>query len=167
VSAKNLPFATEETWGRRARPAVSREVLAFLLAGEEYGIDIHRLRGIIRSGPITEVPRAPPFVLGVTSVRGEVLPVIDLRLRVRRPRATVGPASRVLLAQRDGETFGLLVDAVRSVIRLREEEIEATPALLGAGDSEYIAGIARPRPDRLVILLELDAVLQFGARRSG
>jgi chemotaxis signal transduction protein len=78
-------FATEESYHRRGgRQAIyQREVLAFALCGEEYGIDILRLREIIRTRPITEVPRAPSFVLGVIGVRGEVLPVIDLRLRLR------------------------------------------------------------------------------------
>jgi chemotaxis signal transduction protein len=70
----------------------------------------------------------------------------------------------VLIVRRGAEAFGLVVDAVRQVVRLREEDIEATPAVLGGGDSEFIAGIGRPRPDRIVILLALDAVLAFTAR---
>jgi len=168
TSSPRLPFATEDTWHRRSRGApYQHEMLAFALGDEEYAIDIRRLREIIRTRPITEVPRAPAFVLGVISVRGEVLPVIDLRQRLRRPRAAPGRGSRVLIVKRDGEAFGLLVDSVHDVVRLRDEDIEATPALLGASDSEYIAGIARPRPDRLVILLALDAVLGFSARRGG
>jgi purine-binding chemotaxis protein CheW len=167
MSSPRLPFATEDTWLRRARTPHQHEVLAFSLGDEEYGVDIRRLRGIIRTPPITEVPRAPPFVLGVIGVRGEVLPVVDLRLRLRKPRAAPGPASRVLIARRDDEAFGMVVDAVHQVVRLRDEEIEATPALLGASDSEYIAGIARPWGDRMLILLAVDAVLGFSARRSG
>jgi purine-binding chemotaxis protein CheW len=162
-----LPFATEETWHRRSREKpYQREVLSFLLDDEEYGIDIHRLREIIRTRPITEVPRAPASILGVISVRGEVLPVIDLRMRLRRPRGAPGRGSRVLVVTRDGEAFGLLVDAVRQVDRLREDEIEPTPALLGASDSDYIAGIARPRDGRMVILLELDVVLGIARRAT-
>lgn len=166
MSSPRLPFATAEGWQRRTRAPHQHEVLAFSLGDEEYGIDIRRLRGIIRTPPITEVPRAPAFVLGVIGVRGEVLPVIDLRLRLRKPRATPGASSRVLIARREDEAFALVVDAVRHVVRLRDDEIEATPALLGAADSEYIAGIARPWPDRLLILLAVDAVLGFNARRS-
>lgn len=163
------PFATEDSYHRRGgRPAVyDREVLAFALAGEEYGIDILRLREIIRTRPITEVPRAPSFVLGVIGVRGEVLPVLDLRRRLKLHKSPPHQGgSRVLVVTKQGEPFGLLVDEVRQVMRLREEEIEPRPALLGAGESEFIAGIARPRADRLVILLELDAVLAFSAGGS-
>jgi purine-binding chemotaxis protein CheW len=164
VAGTRLPFATEESWHGRGRATPhQREVLAFALGDEEYGIDILRLREIIRTRPITEVPRAPAFVLGIISVRGEVLPVIDLRRRLRRPRAVPGRDARVLIVVRDGEAFGLLVDAVRQVVRLRDEDIEPVPALLGVSDSEFISGIARPRKDRLVILLELDAVLAFSA----
>jgi len=160
-------FATEESYHRRGgRQAIyQREVLAFALGPEEYGVDILRLREIIRTRPITEVPRAPAFVLGVIGVRGEVLPVLDLRqrLRLRQQRTAPARAHRVLIVKKQGEAFGLLVDEVRQVVRLRDEDIEQRPGLLGAGESEFIAGIARPRPDRLVILLELDAVLAFSA----
>jgi purine-binding chemotaxis protein CheW len=171
------PFATEESYHRRGgRGAVWKlEVLTFALSGEEYGVDIQRLREIVRVRPITEVPRAPEFVLGVIGVRGEVLPVLDLRRRLRlRPGPAPGRDARVLIVKRGAEAFGLQVDAVRQVVRLREEDIEATPPVLAGGDSEFIAGIGRPlggekdrpRADRLVILLALDAVLRFTARGS-
>ncbi len=146
------------------RTPYHREILAFQLAGEEHGIDILRLREIIRPRPVTEVPRAPASVLGIISVRGEIIPVVDLRRRLRKAPAAPGKEARVLIvdhpAGREGGTYGLLVDAVHQVVRLREEEIEAPPALLSADGGELIAGIARPRPDRLVILLDLDAVLR-------
>ncbi len=146
--------------GRRA--VYHREVLAFSLAGEEHGIDILRLREIIRPRPVTEVPRAPASILGVISVRGEIIPVVDLRLRLRKGAAPPTPArdARVLIVTRDGATYGLLVDAVHQVVRLREEEIEPPPPMLSAEAGELIAGIGRPRQDRLVILLDLDAVLR-------
>jgi purine-binding chemotaxis protein CheW len=169
------PFATEESYHRRGgRQAVyQHEVLAFVLAGEEYGIDILRLREIIRPRPITEVPRAPAFVLGVIGVRGDVMPVLDLRRRLRRGRDRSAPppaprnGARVVVVTREGEAFGLLVDEVRQVVRLRDEDIETRPGLLPAADGEFIAGIARPRPDRLVILLDLDVVLAFSAAGPG
>jgi len=161
------PFATEDSYHRRSgRGAVWKlEVLTFALGDEEYGVDIQRLREIVRVRPITEVPRAPAFVLGVIGVRGEVLPVLDLRrrLKLRPPAEPPGREARVLIVKRGAEAFGLLVDEVRQVVRLREEDIEATPPVLIGAESEFIAGIGRPRPDRLVILLALDAVLAFTA----
>ena len=173
------PFVTEEDYHRRATRGESfkLEVLTFSLGDEEYGLDIQRLREIVRVRPITEVPRAPGFVLGIIGVRGEVLPVLDLRRRLRLPAppAPAPPAARVIIVRREAEAFGLQVDAVRQVVRLREQDIEATPPMLGGADSEFIAGIGRPtlgqeraRGERIVILLALDAVLDFrrGATRG-
>jgi purine-binding chemotaxis protein CheW len=154
---------------RRGRAGSQREVLAFSLAGEEHGIDLRRLREIIRPRPVTEVPRAPAAVLGIISVRGEIMPVLDLRQRLRKP--ALGPPvnprdARVLIVTREAETYGLLVDAVHQVVRLREDEIEPAPALLTTEAGELIAGIGRPRPDRILILLDLDAVLAFKRGRA-
>jgi purine-binding chemotaxis protein CheW len=165
-------FATDETYHhgytRRDRAQeYQKEVLAFRLGDEEYGLDILRIREIIKTRPTTEVPRAPKFVLGIISVRGQVIPVIDLRLRLRLSPSPLTKDARVLIVTRDGEAHGLLVDQVRQVVRMRDEEVEPPPQMLGGGESEFISGIGRPRTDRMLILLHLDAVLAFGGRGEG
>ena len=70
----------------------------------------------------------------------------------------------MIIVRRGAEAVGLQVDSVSQVVRLREADIEATPPVLAGGESEFIAGIGRPRSDRLVILLALDAVLKFTAK---
>ena len=147
-----LPLATEATYRhgytRRDRRAdFQREVLTFLLGVEEYALDIVRIREILRLRPVTEVPRAPSFVLGVLSVRGEVMPVIDLRRRMGMPPQEPTKDTRVLIGVQKDEPCGLLVDAVRQVVRMRDEDIEPPPPSVG-GTSEFVAGIGRPRgPD--------------------
>jgi purine-binding chemotaxis protein CheW len=160
-------LATEETYHhgytRRDRSGeYQREILAFGLGDEEYGLDIQRIREIIKMREITELPRAPGFLLGIISVRGQVIPVVDLRLRLRLPVRPLGRDARILIVTRDGEAYGLCVDAVRQVVRMREEDVEPPPAMLGGAEAEFIAGIGRPRSDRMLILLHLDAVLSFG-----
>jgi purine-binding chemotaxis protein CheW len=163
-----LAFATEETYHhgynkRDRQTAYQHEVLAFSLGGEEYALDILRIREIIKLRPITEVPRAPSFILGIISVRGQVLPVMDLRLRLRLPARPPTPAARILIATRDGEAQGLLVDQVRQVVRMRDEEVEPPPPMLvGAEGGECIGGVGRPFPGTMLILLALDAVLSYG-----
>jgi purine-binding chemotaxis protein CheW len=167
---RTLPFATELTYHayRRAENRAGgwqREVLAFLIGSEEYAVDIRRIREIIKPREPTEVPRAPAFVLGIISVRGTIIPVIDLRRRLRLDPA-LWPATRdarILIVTRAEESFGLFVDEVRQVVRMRDAEIEPPPAMLGFAETEFIAGIGRPYRDRLLILLELDAVLTFSA----
>jgi purine-binding chemotaxis protein CheW len=156
-------LATDETFlsayaRRRAGDRYDRELLSFVAATETYALDIRQMREIIKLRPITEVPRVPPFVCGVATVRGEIVPVLDLRLRLGLPAGTPTAAARILVCDVDGEPHGLLVDAVRSVLRLRDEQIEATPPVGPAAD--FLAGIGRVGDD-LIILLDLAAVVRF------
>src|SRR5262249_9632317 len=132
---KDIVFATEDTYhhgyAQKQRAAFSREVLSFALGGEEYAIDILRIREILKHRAATEVPRAPAFILGVIAVRGQIIPVMDLRLRVRVAAAPPAKESRILVVTHAGEAYGLLVDAVHQVVRMRDEDVEPPPALLG------------------------------------
>lgn len=171
---RGLPFATEADYHvhRRRDQSFQHEVLAFRLGDEDYALDIRRIREIIKPRPITEVPRAPALVLGIISVRGQIIPVVDLRRRLRLPiSAAAERAARILIVTRNGEDFGVIVDGVRQVVRLRDADIELRPAMLGGPDAELIAGIGRPSggaavvrgglSDRLLVLLDLDAALAF------
>jgi purine-binding chemotaxis protein CheW len=151
----------------KAPAAAQRRVLTFDLGAEEYGLDILRIREISRIRAVTPVPRAAPFLLGVLSLRGTVLPVMDLRMRMRMPAAPMGPSSRILVVHREDELFGLVVDRVRQVVRLTDDEIEPPPPGLPSSEAELLAGIGRPAGGRrLVILVELDAILTFQAGGS-
>lgn len=161
-------MATEESWLRQApASAPVRDYLAFLVGNEEYGVEIGRLREIIKVRSVTEVPHAPPFVLGVIAVRGVVLPVIDLHRRLRLASDGMSRAARFLVVRRgEDELFGLLVDEVRQVVRLSDPEIEPPPPMLTGSEADFVAGIGRSR-GRMVILLNLDQVLRFEVRRRG
>jgi purine-binding chemotaxis protein CheW len=135
------------------------EYLAFMLAGETYAVKIAVVAEILKPPPITEVPRAARNVLGVISVRGKLVTVVDLRRRFRLVESPVDRKSRILLAEAgDEEQIGLLVDEVMQVYRLAENEIE--PAnVLGGDQPAHIAGIGRP-PGALLILLDLRPILE-------
>ena len=167
---KGFTFATEETYlratdARDARP--TRAVLTFVVGGETYGLDILHIREIIKVVEVTEVPRAPAFLLGVISVRGVVIPVLDLRKRMRLDDTPLTRAARILVVERDGGSYGLLVDAVTGVIRFAESEIEPPPSTLTVADAGFLAGIGRylqGKRTRMVILLQLEAVVSFEVR---
>ncbi len=169
---RDLVFATEETYLRRhedRRKHERRGVLTFAVGGEVYGIEILSIREIIKLREITEVPRAPRFLLGVVTVRGLVLPVVDLRLRLRLDAPPLGRAARILVCIHKGERYGLLVDEVRGVVRFADAQIEPPPPSLSPSDAPFLAGIGRyhsEREERMVILLSLDAVLGFEVGRT-
>jgi len=147
---------------RRAGEAGRRvEYLSFVLAGEMYAVQIAHVAEILRPPPITEVPRAPSTVLGVISVRGKLVTVVDLRRRFRLPEASFDRKTRVLLADvGTGEQIGLLVDEVQQVWRLAAQEIEQSN-VLGGEQPAHIAGIGRPSGGAaILILLDLRPILE-------
>jgi purine-binding chemotaxis protein CheW len=156
-------FATEDVWARRgkAQSAPQRDFLTFLVGDEEYAVDIQRIREIIKVRTVTEVPHVPPFVWGVIAVRGRVVPVIDLRVRLRLASPGLSRTARFLIVEKgEDDLYGLLVDEVRQVVRLTDAEIEPTPAMFSGPEGDFIAGIGRTK-SRMVILLQLDQVLAF------
>jgi purine-binding chemotaxis protein CheW len=139
------------------------EYLAFLLAGEPHAAPVSFVREILKPPPLTPVPRAPSAVMGIISVRGQLVTVIDLRRRLRLSESPPTRRTRILLVESHaGEILGLYVDEVLQVYRLAEPEIEAASVALGMGAANYIAGVARPieaAEGTVVILLDLRAVL--------
>jgi purine-binding chemotaxis protein CheW len=150
---------TSRAAARRAADLGQRtEFLAFLLAGELYAVKIAYIAEILKPPPITAVPRAPHNVIGVVSVRGRLVTILDLRRRLKLPEAKADRRTRILLTGLEhGESIGLLVDEVMQVYRLAESEIE--PAhVLGGDQPAHIAGIGRPE-GALLILLDLGPIL--------
>lgn len=151
----------ERRAARRAGDGGKRtEYLAFGLAGEMYAVEIAHVAEILKPPPITQVPRAPATVLGVISVRGKLVTVVDLRRRFGLPEAPIDRRTRILLADVGrGEQIGLLVDEVQQVWRLSADEIESAH-VLGADQPPHIAGIGRPAGAALLILIDLRPLVE-------
>ena len=145
----------------RPAPAVRREYVAFRLGEESYAFEIDRVREILRAPSLTEVPRCPSEVAGVTLVRGEVVTVHDPRRRLGLPGAP-GAGARVIVCEADGERVGLLVDGVSQVLRLAPQAIEAPSQGIASIDPDYIAGVGRDG-GHIYVLLDLDALIAVGA----
>lgn len=132
------------------------EYLAFMLGPEAYGIPIGNIVEILKPLPITEVPRADPETVGVMSVRGRLVTVVDLKRRFRLARTfTMDKKSRILLVDVAGEQIGLLCDEVLQVFRLAETEIEP-PTVLGSEQPPYVVGVGRPAGNVVLLLLDLE-----------
>jgi purine-binding chemotaxis protein CheW len=150
---------TRPTSARRAGELGRRtEYLAFVLAGDTYAVQIAYIAEILKPPPLTEVPRAPREIIGVMSVRGRLVTVIDLRRRFRLAEQAPDRKTRILLVETGEEQIGMLVDEVLQVYRLADAEIE--PAhVLGGEQPAHIAGIGRPE-GALLILVDLKPILE-------
>jgi purine-binding chemotaxis protein CheW len=140
----------------------TRQVLTFLLAGEIFAIAIPCIREILEYGTVTEVPLMPTFICGVMNLRGTVVPVIDLSLRLGRAATTIHRRTCIIIIEVEFEdqlqTIGVLVDAVQEVLVIPEDEIEAPPQFGSQIRTDFIDGIVRVE-GRFVILLHVDQVL--------
>ncbi len=133
------------------------EFLCFRVSDEIYGINIMQIKEIIKPREVTEVPRSPSFVSGVISLRGIIIPILDMSDRLGLRRGAVTGRERVVVV-RYGEAFtGLLVDEVIQVVRIAKNSLEPAPAVLEEINREFVAGIGRSE-DRMIILLNLDTI---------
>lgn len=135
-----------------------REFLAISLAGQLYGVELTQIREILSPPPLTLVPRAPRYVLGVCSVRGQLVTVVELKQVLSLQEGGATRRARILLSDCAGEVVGFFVDEVRQVIRLSEGEIELAGAALGGEAPEHVIGIGRPG-NEVLILLDLERTL--------
>jgi purine-binding chemotaxis protein CheW len=135
------------------------EYLAFRLGSDTYGVPIGEVREILKMPPVTEVPRAPKDVVGVVSVRGLLVTVLDLRQRLRVTSGELTKKGRILLVGgAENEVIGLYVDEVLQVHRLADTEIEIATNVLGGKLADYVVGIGRPE-GFLLILIDLRPVV--------
>lgn len=139
------------------------QLVSFKVSEEEYGIDILQVQEIIRMLPIAIVPSAPNFVKGVIDLRGEVIPIIDMRKRFKLPSTPYNNETRIIVVHTHDFTVGFIVDAVCEVIRINESAIEPAPPVLtnANGDgSNYIRGVSKLEKG-LLILLDLNNLISL------
>jgi len=162
--------AGAERWDRLARAAAAarehhdeqlvRELLRVEVAGAPYALPIERVREIVRLRPITPIPRVSPIVLGVISLRGEIVQVLELRQALGAGSAPPGRRARIVVMHGDeGEVAGLLVDAVTEVMRVAESDLSEPPG----EPADCVRALCR-RGDRFVSLLDPEPVLELAAR---
>lgn len=137
--------------------------LTFGLDGQQYGIDILRIREIIGMLPIRSIPQAPPYIRGVINLRGRTIPVIDLRIKFGLGTAAAGDRSCIVILASDQagqEHFiGVAVDSVSEVLTIRSTHIDPTPSFGARIDTRHILAMAKAE-DGIRMLLDIDYVLQ-------
>jgi len=134
------------------------QVVSFHLGTEEYGVDISQVQEIIRMVEITHVPRAPHFMEGVINLRGQLIPIIDLRTRFSMQRAEHTKSTRIVVTEIGSKRVGIVVDSVSEVINIPLESVEPAPDMIAGVGTEYIQGVGKVG-ERLIILLDLTMVI--------
>lgn len=140
----------------------SSQFLTFTIADEHFGMDLHQTREIIEYAGITQVPLMPQFISGVINLRGEVVPVIDLSVRLGRKPITIHKRTCVIVIELHSSeqncVLGLLADAVNEVIDISTSDIEDAPAFGAKIRAEFIQGIAK-NGDEFIVLLDAEKTL--------
>lgn len=134
------------------------QVVAFKLRREEYGFNILNVKEIKGLTDITRVPFASDFIKGVINLRGSVLPVIDLKKRLGLQDMEYTDDTRIVVVREDDLEVGMIVDAVTGVITLNGEQIDAAKAVDNE-NSRFITGVGKVAEERLIILLNLEAII--------
>lgn len=136
------------------------QMVVFSLASEQYGISITQVQEINRLSKITKVPRAPKYVEGVVNLRGEVVPVIDLRKRFELEAKEYNQFTRIIVSDIHNKKVGIIVDAVLEVLRVGKTRIENPPDICEAQGSErFLEGIANLQ-ERMIMMINLDNLLE-------
>lgn len=137
----------------------TNQFVTFKLGKEEYGIDIHKVTTIERMTDITRVPRTADFVKGVMSLRGEVVPVIDLRRRFNLPKFEETDESRIIIFKVEDVILGMTVDLVTEVVSIQTDSIEATATVTNDHMANYVYGVGKIG-DRIITLLNLESLIE-------
>src|SRR6202158_4188683 len=139
-----------------------RQYLSFFLGGQEYATDILRVQEIKGWDTVTRVPYSPNYILGVINLRGAIVPVVDLRVRLALESASFDSATVVIVVRvagaRGERIVGLVVDAVSDVYSFSDENIQPPPEAVGSLDQMFVLGLAKLE-DKLVIILDIERLV--------
>ena len=142
----------------QAAAHTAAEYLTFRLGAEEYGIDILRVQEIRSYEAPTRIANAPGFIKGVVNLRGVIVPVVDLRLKLNCATAEYNDFTVVIVLNVHGRIVGAVVDSVSDVLALNREQINAAPEMNTSMDTSFVTGIASVG-ERMLILMDIEALM--------
>lgn len=134
------------------------ELITFGIAGQLFGIDIMAIREIRAWSPVTRLPRVPDYVAGVVNLRGAVLPVIDLSLRLGWPATQTTPRNPIIVTVIEGQSRGLIVHDVNDIVAIDRTELQQPDAIAQDHITHFLEGVA-PLGDDMVMVLDLKRLI--------
>lgn len=144
---------------------MEKQLVVFELGSEAFGIEIASVEGIVKMQAITKIPFAPDYMLGITNLRGAVLPVMCLMKRFGMPAVEETRETRIITVNMGGVKIGMVVSAVSEVLTIDESVIELPQGMINEVNAEFIQGVAK-LDKRLVILLDLEHILTEEEKRA-
>lgn len=145
--------------------AVQNEILTmgtFLLNGLEFGVNLLQQREVLRMIPVTKLPRAAEFLEGVINLRGQIIPIVNLRKRFGIPPKEFDKATRIInIEVTDTLVVGFIVDSVGQVRRMNADMVEPAPPVVASVDAEYVSGVGK-FDGNLLIILDISKILTSG-----
>lgn len=135
------------------------------IGDENFGIDIKFVENIVRMQHITRVPKSPDYIKGVINLRGDVIPVYSLRLRMGIEEIEYSKSSRIIIIKFEGESIGFIVDSVDRVIELSQDSIEKINHDSFTENDNYISGVGKEE-DGLISLLEISEILMDKSQKE-
>jgi purine-binding chemotaxis protein CheW len=142
-------------------PSLGRELISFRIGSQEFCVDIMSIREIRGWTPATALPHAPAYVRGVINLRGAVLPIVDLSIRLGLGAAELTPRHVIIVAQVENQILGLLVDAVSDILTVTDDMIQPTPDVASEAVRTFVRGLLAI-DGRMVSFISLDRVLPEG-----
>ncbi len=141
------------------------QLVSFMLADEEYGVEVLKVREIIRMPTITKMPNTPQHVEGIINLRGKVIPIISMRRRFGLMENENNTHTRIIIMDVAGALTGFIVDAVSEVIRIHSSEIQPPPSMVMSGGigQEFITGVFN-HAERLLIIMDVDRMFSEDER---
>jgi purine-binding chemotaxis protein CheW len=136
----------------------ANEFLAFTLGGEEYGINILRVQEIRGYEPVTRIANAPDFIKGVVNLRGTIVPIVDMRIKLSLGAATYDQLTVVIILNIAGRVVGMVVDSVSDVTTLSAEQVKPAPDISTSFDSDFLIGLGT-LGERMLILVDIDKLM--------
>lgn len=141
------------------------QLVSFMLANEEYGVEVLKVREIIRMPIITKMPNVPQHVEGIINLRGKVIPIISMRRRFGLLENENSSQTRIIIMDVSGNLTGFTVDSVSEVIRIHSSEIQPPPSMVLSGGigQEFITGVIN-HAERLLIIMDIDRMFSDDER---
>ncbi|HVO40323.1 MAG TPA: chemotaxis protein CheW [Spirochaetia bacterium] len=135
-----------------------KQFISFTVGTEEYGLELLRVKEVIRMRQITWLPKVPSCVKGIINLRGDVIPIIDLRERFGLQAQELTTMTRVIVVEVEGKPVGMVVDSASQVVRVPADQFDPPPAAMGEGSRDLITAVGK-LDGRLIIMIDVDRIL--------